>query len=128
MENENNEIRERVRKTLIELRESRGLTQTDIGELVGKTKTSVSAWETGASLPDLATLYKLSKFYRKPLEYMYGERDTHIDLITNDENKMFFELHKKIDDLDVDEIGQLFAFADFLKSQKKKEGDDHVEQ
>ena len=128
MDIDNSEIRERIRQTLIELRESKGLTQTEVGELVGKTKTSVSAWETGASLPDLATLYRLSKIYKKSVEYMFGERDEDMgvkfDLAVYDDDKVaIVDLRKKMQGLDLDAIGKVYAFADFLKNQKKEEGD-----
>ena len=68
-------IKENVRKALISCRKEKGLTQTQVGELVGKTKTAVASWEQGLTIPDIETLYKLSKYYNKTINYMYGESE-----------------------------------------------------
>lgn len=68
-------IRDNVRNHLIELRIENGLTQTDVGKIVGKSKNAVGSWEQGLSLPDIQTLYRLSLYYRKTLEYMCGLED-----------------------------------------------------
>ena len=71
--NKDDELRQKIRNILIELRKEKGLTQTEVGNAVGKSLTAVASWEQGLSLPDLSTLYKLSKFYDKPIAYMFGE-------------------------------------------------------
>ena len=63
-----------IRNRLIELRTSNALTQTEVGKIVGKSKTAVASWEQGLSLPDAVTLYKLAVFYGKSMDYMYGIR------------------------------------------------------
>ena len=69
------ELRQKIRKILVDLRTEKGLTQKEVGEAVGKSLTAVASWEQGLSLPDLQTLYKLSKFYGKPIAYMFGEEE-----------------------------------------------------
>lgn len=69
------ELRQTIRKILIDLRTEKGLTQKEVGEAVGKSLTAVASWEQGLSLPDLQTLYKLSKFYGKTIAYMFGEEN-----------------------------------------------------
>lgn len=69
------ELRQIIRDTLISLRKEKGLTQAEVGEAVGKSLTAVASWEQGLSLPDLSTLYKLSKFYNKSIAYMFGEEE-----------------------------------------------------
>lgn len=71
----NNDIREIVRQKLIECRKEKNLTQTQVGEIVGKKKTTVATWEQGKTMPDIDTLYQLSKYYGKSINYMYGEND-----------------------------------------------------
>lgn len=66
-------LRDTIRLTLIECRLEAKLTQAEVGQLVGKSKTAVASWEQGLSLPDAVTLYQLAKYYGKPIEYMYGE-------------------------------------------------------
>ena len=67
------EMRDIVRKKLIECRTERELTQTDVGKIVGKSKTAIASWEQGLSMPDIITLYKLTNYYGVTLDYMYGE-------------------------------------------------------
>ena len=69
-------VKDKVRLTLIECRKEKGLTQTQVGEVVGKGKTAVASWEQGLTIPDIETLYRLSKYYGKTIQYMYGERET----------------------------------------------------
>lgn len=65
------ELRENIRKNLIELRKKKGLSQLDIAELVDKKSSSVASWEQGISLPDVTTLYRLSLYYNVLMEYFY---------------------------------------------------------
>ena len=67
------EMRDIVRKNLIKCRTERELTQTDVGKIVGKSKTAIASWEQGLSMPDIITLYKLVNYYGVTLDYMYGE-------------------------------------------------------
>lgn len=68
-------IRENIRNTLIELRVEHNLTQTDVGNIVGKSKNAVASWEQGLSCPDAVTLHRLAAYYHKTLDYMYGEKN-----------------------------------------------------
>lgn len=65
-------LRDKIRNTLIELRIENRLTQTEVGQIVGKSKTAVASWEQGLSLPDAVTLYQLAVYYGKTMDYMYG--------------------------------------------------------
>lgn len=69
------EMRERIRRILIQCRLESKLSQEEIGKRIGKSKNAVGSWEQGLSLPDAVTLYKLSKIYGKTMAYMYGEGD-----------------------------------------------------
>lgn len=68
-------IRDGIRETLVEMRKAHGLTQTEVGEIVGKKKTTVGSWEDGKSLPSLETLYRLSRYYNVTIERMYGIKE-----------------------------------------------------
>ena len=61
----NDEIRARVGRNLRKIREENGLTQTDIGVYLDKKKSTIATWEAGASMPDIATLYKLLAYYHR---------------------------------------------------------------
>lgn len=67
------EIRQTIRKNLIELRKMNGKTQSDIAALTGKSENAVGSWEQGLSLPDITTLFKISQYYKRSVDYMYEE-------------------------------------------------------
>lgn len=69
------QIKDRIRRILINCRNEKQLTQTEVGKIVGKSKTAVASWEQGLSMPDAATLYRLSIYYKKSIAYMYGETE-----------------------------------------------------
>ena len=69
------QIKDRIRRILINCRNEKQLTQTEVGKVVGKSKTAIASWEQGLSMPDAATLYRLSIYYEKPIAYMYGEEE-----------------------------------------------------
>lgn len=53
----------RIGKFLAELRKQKGMTQEQLGELLGVTNKTVSRWETGAYLPPVEILQRLSDLY-----------------------------------------------------------------
>jgi len=68
------ELRKNIRENLKLLRKEKGLTQSQVGDLVGKKETTIASWEQGLSLPDLQTLYRLSIYYRKTMEWFYEHK------------------------------------------------------
>lgn len=66
------DMRNKIRTILIECRVQSKLTQAEVGQIVGKSKNAVASWEQGLSLPDIVTLYKLSRYYGHTVDYMYG--------------------------------------------------------
>ena len=67
------EIKAIVRKRLVECRQEKGMTQTDVGKVIGKSKNAVASWEQGLSMPDVSQLMRLARYYQKTIAYMYGE-------------------------------------------------------
>ena len=59
---------ERIR----ELRQSRGLTQTELAKLMSVTRSGVNAWEMGISVPTAAKLVELSLFFHVSTDYILG--------------------------------------------------------
>ena len=70
------EIIETIRKNLIQCRLEANLTQKQVGEIVCKKPTTVATWEQGKTMPDIETLYTLTKYYGKTLNFMYGVEDS----------------------------------------------------
>jgi tellurite methyltransferase len=68
---DDNELRQIIADNLKRFREEKGLSQTDLGKVIGKAKTTISTWERGESLPDAAMLYRLATYYDKLIDVMY---------------------------------------------------------
>mgnify|MGYP001363524932 CR=1 FL=1 len=62
-----------------ELRIKKGINQNQLSQLLGVTKSMVSAYETGIRLPSLANIINLSKPFNVTTDYLLG--------LENDENK-----------------------------------------
>ncbi len=66
---------ERMGKFLKELRKEREITQEQLAEKLGVSSRTVSRWETGSNLPDLAVLIELADLYSVDIrELIDGER------------------------------------------------------
>lgn len=67
----NKQLEDTIRWNIVNLRYKSGKTQSEIAEATGKSVNAVGSWEQGLSMPDIYTLYKLSKYYNVPMEYFY---------------------------------------------------------
>lgn len=68
-----NSIKSTVAKNMIELRKSRGLTQSDLAEMLRYSDKSISKWENGDSLPDISVLAELAALYGITLDDLVHE-------------------------------------------------------
>lgn len=55
--------REIIQHNLKVLRKAKGLTQEELGNKLGKTKTAVASWENGTSLPPIDVVFEMCKIY-----------------------------------------------------------------
>lgn len=53
------------------LRKARRLNQTQLGEIVGKSVKTVSAWEKGTRLPLVEDVYVLAQYFGIDMETLY---------------------------------------------------------
>ena len=56
---------------LYELRAKKGLSQSELAEILGVTNKAVSKWETGAAYPSSKLIYPLAKALDVPIEELY---------------------------------------------------------
>lgn len=60
---------------LKQLRNEKGVTQEQLGEILGVSGRSISRWETGTNLPDLSILVQISEYYNVEIkEILNGEK------------------------------------------------------
>lgn len=62
----------RMDETIVRLRKARGITQGELAGAMGVSKASVSKWETGGSLPDIALLPRLASYFRISIDELMG--------------------------------------------------------
>lgn len=60
---------------LTKLRKQNGISQKELGDLLGVTNRAVSKWESGVSLPSSANLLKLARIFGIELNDFYGEAE-----------------------------------------------------
>lgn len=62
---------------LAEARDSRGMTQLTLSELINRTSSSISRWESGAQLPETEALEELSKALNVPVSFFMQPMTDH---------------------------------------------------
>lgn len=67
---ENKDIKSTLCENLIFLRKSHKLTQGELASKINYSDTTISKWENGDALPDVETLYLLTKFYNVSMDAM----------------------------------------------------------
>lgn len=72
---------------LKELRREKGLSQEELGDLVGTDGNVVSRWERGTSNPSLYYVRKLSEVFDRPVDYLMKGEDADIKERSITENK-----------------------------------------
>ncbi len=58
------------------LREQRPMTQVDLAKYLGVTRSGVSAWEMGISVPSTQYIVELAKFFNVSTDYLLGMEET----------------------------------------------------
>jgi len=101
--------KEEIAAKLRAARESRGLTQEDVGEYLGVTPQKISSFETGRTKVDTDTLVKLCKLYEVDVNYVLGIEKAPDDLTEyldelryRPEMRMLFSVSKKASKEDVE--------------------------
>lgn len=54
------------------LRDQRGMTQTELAERLGITRSSVNAWEMGISVPSTQYIVELARLFKVSTDYLLG--------------------------------------------------------
>lgn len=62
-------------KRMKELREERGLTQTEVAKSLGTSKQNISKWERNRIEPDQKTMLFIAQFFNVSMDYLFGLKD-----------------------------------------------------
>lgn len=71
---------------IAKLRKKKGLTQDELGNMLGISGKSVSKWERGLNMPDISLIYKLSEVFDVDLNQLLNGEDE-INLVSNLQNE-----------------------------------------
>lgn len=58
------------------LRESSGMTQSELARMLGLSRSGVNAWEMGRSIPSTPYVVELAKNFHVSTDYLLGMEDT----------------------------------------------------
>lgn len=108
---------------LKQLREEKGLKQSELGKELSMSASSIGMYETNRREPDDETKFKIAKYFDVSVAYLMGETDERIDLpaikqaMNDDAFIAFYEGYK---DLDEDDRETARAIIDSLKKRKEE--------
>lgn len=114
---ENKIFAERIRN----LRLQKGMTQQELGNIVGVTSTGISYWESAKAIPNFDTLKKLSNYFGVSIDYLSGKDDAN-------DNKKGMILFRKAEQVNEKDKERLYNIIEstidiFLKDQDDKNGE-----
>ena len=75
-----------IGKNITMFRKAKGLTQAELGELLGVSNQAVSKWESELTMPDIMLLPEIAKVLGVTLDDLYGEHKEYeiIDKVNSD--------------------------------------------
>lgn len=85
-----------LKDTLRSLRESKGLSQAKVADILGVSPAAYSTYEMGTRDVSSDKIVKLAEFYGVTTDYLYGIEDRNEDEISKKE-KMFIKKYRKLD-------------------------------
>lgn len=93
------DFEDKIRERLIQLREEAGLTQEQLAEEIGASRSAVRSWETGENLPSAGALHHLSERYGVPIDYLFGrdtEESLYVGSVSGQVKRLLRELVREI--------------------------------
>ena len=103
-----------------ELRKKMGISQTELGIILGVTRSTICLYEQGKRQPDNTTLVKLADFFGVTVDYLLGrdcgEQKPNEPIALSKEEKKLIHLITQLTD---EETETLSKFVDFIISQRE---------
>lgn len=109
---------------LRELREHRGLKQTDVANALHISRQSYNFYENGQREPNQEMLLKLADYYNVTTDYLLGRSDSPLNENSHQELPKDFLLELK--DADNKTINEVWQYLQFLKLKKSNSFDEEV--
>lgn len=83
---------------LRQLREKKGISQKELGNFLNLSQRAISRYESGEAEPDLATVRKISQFFDVTIDFLLGEDDSNIILITRKDLDAMKEVERHLNE------------------------------
>lgn len=100
---------------LKELRESRSLSQRELGDELGLSKSSIGNYEKGYRQPDMETLILLADYFDVTVDYLIG-RSLLPSFIVSSQEETMLQIYRKLpkhkQNLIIELFGELLSSAD----------------
>lgn len=96
------------------VRKSMGLTQKELGKMLGVGQTTVSAWELGRNEPDYEYLRKIAKLMECSIEYLMGDTTSETGTNVPPEQKETATFQETM------EINRIFVKSNTTKAERKR--------
>lgn len=110
---------------LKELRLEKKINQSELGEIIGISPSTVGMYERGQRFPDKDILGKIADYFEVSVDYLLGRTDRRN--ITKEKSKLdpsikTIAAHRlsDIEDLDDDAIEKINEYIEFIRMQQKK--------
>lgn len=103
---------------LKELRESKNMTQSQLGEYIGAKKSAISLWESGKRQPDQETLMRLASYFSVTVDYLLGhESPDQIEKAPTPDDARA-EAKMLLEGMDDEQYQAALQYLKFLNTQK----------
>lgn len=117
-----------IGEILADLREDKGITQTELAEIIGVARNTISSYENDAFIPDSNKLIPLAKLFDVSVDYLLGLCRSSISVHYLDmdyckyENEIIIsgDILKRAINLKPETRKMLIEYIDFLEGKYKK--------
>lgn len=99
-------------KRLKELRESKGITQQELANIMNLSQQTIGHYEVGRAKPDADTLNRFANFYRTSVDYILGRTNIKEPIET-------IAAHHDGEDWTDEELEDIEKFKEFVRSKRE---------
>ena len=102
-------------KILKLLRNEKNMSQQELADALGISKSSINMYERGERQPNFEVLETIADFFNVDIDYLLGRTNKTTKLI----NPTTIAAHFDGDEYTPEELDEIKAFAEFVKSKRK---------
>lgn len=102
-------------KILKLLRNEKNMSQQELADALGISKSSINMYERGERQPNFEVLETIADFFNVDIDYLLGRTNKTTKII----NPNTIAAHFDGDEYTLEELDEIKAFAEFVKSKRK---------